>query len=149
VAQRAGVSAATVSNSLHHSERLAPATRTRIHTAITELRYQPSVAARALRGRQHRGHRSQTDRTAPTIRDVARLAGVCYQTVSHVLNRPDRVRPDTLHRVAAAMQALSYQANSDAQALRRLAPHPAGRPAWQHALRPIPAPDSASPEEGR
>ena len=39
---------------------------------------------------------------APNIRDVARVAGVSYQTVSRVLNDSPSIRPETLQRVRAA-----------------------------------------------
>ncbi|WP_130830708.1 LacI family DNA-binding transcriptional regulator [[Erwinia] mediterraneensis] len=54
---------------------------------------------------------------ATTLDDVARLAGVSYQTVSRVLNRPDQVAPATRERVTAAMQQLNYVPNRVAQQL--------------------------------
>ena len=54
----------------------------------------------------------------PTIDAVARHAGVSRQTVSNVLNAPSRVRPDTIERVRAAIDALGYRANSHARNLR-------------------------------
>ncbi|MDY4041774.1 MAG: LacI family DNA-binding transcriptional regulator [Collinsella sp.] len=52
-----------------------------------------------------------------TIQDVAREAGVALGTVSNVLNHPDRVRPSTLDRVRAAMDALGYAPNQSARLL--------------------------------
>ena len=49
--------------------------------------------------------------------DVARLAGVSYQTVSRVLHESPHVRGDTRDRVLAAITALEYRPNSVAQAL--------------------------------
>lgn len=52
-----------------------------------------------------------------TIQDVAREAGVALGTVSNVLNHPDRVRPSTLDRVRAVMDALGYAPNQSARLL--------------------------------
>jgi DNA-binding LacI/PurR family transcriptional regulator len=49
--------------------------------------------------------------------DVARLAGVSYQTVSRVLHDSPHVRRDTRERVLAAIRQLDYRPNSVAQAL--------------------------------
>ncbi|MGI5128164.1 LacI family DNA-binding transcriptional regulator [Pseudonocardia sp. CA-107938] len=49
--------------------------------------------------------------------DVARAAGVSYQTVSRVINESDRVHPDTRARVQAAIDELGYHPNSAARAL--------------------------------
>jgi len=55
----------------------------------------------------------------PTLRDVAKLAGVSHTTVSHVLNGTKRVRPEVADRVWAAVETLGYRLNRQAQALRR------------------------------
>ena len=52
----------------------------------------------------------------PTVRDVARAAGVSIAVVSYAFNRPDRVAPATRERVLAAAAALGYPG-----------PHPAAR----------------------
>jgi DNA-binding LacI/PurR family transcriptional regulator len=49
--------------------------------------------------------------------DVARLAGVSYQTVSRVLNDSPNVRADTRERVSAAIRQLGYHPSSTARAL--------------------------------
>lgn len=46
---------------------------------------------------------------APTIRDVARLAGVSAQSVSRVLNSPERVSPATRARIDRAIEQLDYR----------------------------------------
>lgn len=46
--------------------------------------------------------------TEPTIKDVARQAGVSIATVSRVLNDSSAVRPSTAQRVSDAMDALGY-----------------------------------------
>ena len=58
-----------------------------------------------------------TTRT-PTIQDVARMAGVSTQTVSNVLNRPERVRLETAARVRDAVDRLGYRADAAARRLR-------------------------------
>ncbi len=52
-----------------------------------------------------------------TLDDVARLAGVSYQTVSRVLNHSSQVSARTRARVEAAMAELSYVPNRVAQQL--------------------------------
>jgi LacI family transcriptional regulator len=52
-----------------------------------------------------------------TLYDVARRAGVSYQTVSRVINGSPHVAPKTLRRVQEAIKALDYQPNKAAQAL--------------------------------
>ncbi len=54
-----------------------------------------------------------------TIVDVARAAGVSRQTVSNVLNRPERVSPDTLERVQREIDRLRFTPHVSAQQLRR------------------------------
>lgn len=54
-----------------------------------------------------------------TIQDVARAAGVSVSTISNVLNgRVDRMRPETLQRVEAAIAALGYRPNRAARQLK-------------------------------
>lgn len=53
-----------------------------------------------------------------TIVDVAAEAGVSRQTVSNVINYPDRVQAATLTRVAEVIDRLGYQPTSAAQSLR-------------------------------
>lgn len=54
---------------------------------------------------------------APNIRDVAREAGVSYQTVSRVLNDSPRLRPETRARVLEVIDQLGYRPNQAARAL--------------------------------
>jgi DNA-binding LacI/PurR family transcriptional regulator len=54
----------------------------------------------------------------PSMTDVAARAQVSYQTVSRVLNEPDRVRPATRQRVEAAILDLGYTRNRAARALK-------------------------------
>ncbi|MGM1016864.1 MAG: LacI family DNA-binding transcriptional regulator [Actinomycetota bacterium] len=53
----------------------------------------------------------------PSIRDVARLAGVSHQTVSRVLNEHPSIRPETKTRVLDAISVLDYRPNLAARAL--------------------------------
>ena len=55
---------------------------------------------------------------ASSVKDVAALAGVSLGTVSNVLNRPDRVSPDTRARVEQAMRDLDFVRNESARQLR-------------------------------
>ena len=72
----------------------------------------------------------------PSIRDVARLAGVSHQTVSRVLNNHPSIRPETKERVLEVMAQLQYQPNRAARALvtsrSQHDRHPLGR---EHAVR--------------
>lgn len=52
-----------------------------------------------------------------TLHDVARLAGVSYQTVSRVVNRSPNVSPETLEKVNQAIAALNYHPNRLARSL--------------------------------
>ncbi|QBK03553.1 LacI family DNA-binding transcriptional regulator [Hylemonella gracilis] len=55
----------------------------------------------------------------PTIQDVASHASVSVSTVSNVLNgRSDRMRPETLARVEAAIAALNFRPSKLAQQLK-------------------------------
>ncbi|MEV6303407.1 LacI family DNA-binding transcriptional regulator [Actinoplanes sp. NPDC051861] len=53
----------------------------------------------------------------PSIRDVAAMAGVSYQTVSRVLNDSPRVRPETRQHVLDVIDRLGYRPNRAARAL--------------------------------
>lgn len=53
----------------------------------------------------------------PSIRDVARLAGVSHQTVSRVLNDHPSIRPETRARVVQVMAELRYTPNRAARML--------------------------------
>lgn len=61
---------------------------------------------------------TSTPRTGPTLASVAAVAGVSRQTVSNVLNAPDRVAPETLARVRTAIESLHYRPNRVARSLR-------------------------------
>jgi DNA-binding LacI/PurR family transcriptional regulator len=54
---------------------------------------------------------------APNIRDVARLAGVSYQTVSRVLNDSPSIRPSTRQHVLDVIKDIGYRPNQAARAL--------------------------------
>jgi LacI family transcriptional regulator len=57
---------------------------------------------------------------APTIKDVAALAGVGIKTVSRVLNDEANVRPEMRARVLDAVGSLNYRRNTIASSIRRL-----------------------------
>lgn len=56
-------------------------------------------------------------RKAPTMEDVAQLAGVSHQTVSRVLSNHPNVRESTRAEVLRAIGQLGYRRNSSARAL--------------------------------
>lgn len=56
---------------------------------------------------------------APTIREVAAMAGVSTMTVSNVLNATKNVQASTRDAVLAAVEALGYRPNSAARNLAR------------------------------
>lgn len=63
-----------------------------------------------------------TERSAesrrPTIKEVARLAGVSHQTVSRYLRSRNGLKPDTLSRIDAAVSELNYRPNLVARSMR-------------------------------
>jgi LacI family transcriptional regulator len=56
---------------------------------------------------------------APTMLDVARLAGTSKATVSNVLHGHANVRPETRERVLSAIRTLGYHVNMGARSLAR------------------------------
>jgi DNA-binding LacI/PurR family transcriptional regulator len=56
--------------------------------------------------------------SAPTVNDVARLANVSRQTVSNVINAPERVRESTRRRVEEAIATLGYHSNRIGRSLQ-------------------------------
>lgn len=52
-----------------------------------------------------------------TIKDVARLAGVSFKTVSRVINHEPSVKPETVEKVNQAIAQLNYQPNTAARNL--------------------------------
>ena len=59
------------------------------------------------------------DWAPPTMRDVARTAGVSLKTVSRVVNGETTVAPDLAARVRAAVESLHYRPHIGAAMLRR------------------------------
>lgn len=55
---------------------------------------------------------------APSVKDVARLAGVSTATVSRALNKNESVSPDTRKAVLEAAQEVGYRVNHSARSLR-------------------------------
>ncbi|ACL70572.1 LacI family DNA-binding transcriptional regulator [Halothermothrix orenii] len=108
IAERAGVSTATVSRVLNNSPRVKEETRVRILEIIKETGY----------GRYRKGIKKSPD-SKVTIREVAREAGVSVATVSRVINGDSAVSPQTRNRVKKAMQALNYHPNLLGRQLRR------------------------------
>jgi len=61
--------------------------------------------------------------TRPTIRDVARQAGVSHQTVSRVINGSEDVLPETRAVVEAAIAELGYRPSAIARSMARGSTH--------------------------
>jgi hypothetical protein len=78
------------------------------------------VDTRARDGSRLRSNRTEmgTESKRPTIKDVAREAGVSFKTVSRVMNRDARVNAAMREAVEAAMVALGYRPHRAARALR-------------------------------
>ncbi len=53
----------------------------------------------------------------PSIKDVARRAGVSIATVSNVMNRPEKVSPATARKVRAVIEELAFVRNDAARSL--------------------------------
>src|SRR3954453_10515386 len=58
----------------------------------------------------------------PTMRDVARTAGVSLKTVSRVVNGETTVAPELAARVQAAVETLHYRPHIGASLMRRRDP---------------------------
>ncbi|NEM91858.1 LacI family DNA-binding transcriptional regulator [Galbitalea soli] len=68
----------------------------------------------------------ETAHRRATLYDVARLAGVSHQTVSQVVKSGPHVRPETRHRVEAAIAQLGYTPNLAARTLATARSHRIG-----------------------
>jgi DNA-binding LacI/PurR family transcriptional regulator len=53
----------------------------------------------------------------PTIRDVAKFAGVSHQTVSRVINQFEKINPETRKKVEAAIEILGYHPSAIARSM--------------------------------
>lgn len=60
---------------------------------------------------------SETQSRRATLNDVAKLAGVSYQTVSRVVNEHPSVAPETRSKVLEAIRQLDYRPNQAAKVL--------------------------------
>ncbi|HEY6815645.1 MAG TPA: LacI family DNA-binding transcriptional regulator [Croceibacterium sp.] len=61
---------------------------------------------------------ARDEQRPPTIKDVAREAGVSFKTVSRVINGSSSVNPDMRAAIEAAMERLAYRPNRGARSLR-------------------------------
>lgn len=80
--------------------------------------------------------RTAIQKSATSLKDVARLAGVSTATVSRALNMPARVDPATLVRVRQAVARLRYVPHGAARALRSQRSYTLGAvvPSFDYAL---------------
>ncbi|MEU2655768.1 LacI family DNA-binding transcriptional regulator [Streptomyces sp. NPDC007325] len=78
-----------------------------------------------------------------TISDVAKAAGVSPQTVSNVLNVPQRVKAETRERVERAIVTLGYHPNRVARSLRASSPGMIG-----YRIQPVAAETVATVHDG-
>ncbi len=66
--------------------------------------------------------RAETVRTnaenMASLKDVAKLANVSLMTVSRAINEPQRLKPETLERVMAAVEQLNYVSDLSAKKIR-------------------------------
>ena len=76
------------------------------------------------------------NKRSATVASVAEAAGVSRQTVSNVLNAPERVRPRTRERVEAAIRDLGYEPNRVARSLRTSASRMLGYCVWKYRAKP-------------
>lgn len=58
-------------------------------------------------------------KTRPTIRDVAKRAGVSRQTVSRVINDSERVSPETRRRVEEVIEEMDYRPDALARSMAK------------------------------
>jgi DNA-binding LacI/PurR family transcriptional regulator len=75
-----------------------------------------------------------------TLKDVARRAGVSYQTVSKILGNKIQVTPEVRARVQQAVEELGYRPNITARSLRTKSSCLIGyswQPARQNFMNPI------------
>src|SRR5215216_4169460 len=78
-----------------------------------------SVAARSAQRARGEARAAARSGRRPTMKDVARVAGVSLATVSRVVNGNGDVRPELSERVQGAVQMLGYRRDMSATTLRR------------------------------
>lgn len=66
-----------------------------------------------------------------SLKDVAKLANVSLMTVSRALNTPERLKPETLARVQAAIAETNYVPDLSAKRSAGRAPPPAPSACWR------------------
>ncbi len=91
-----------------------PGERVPVPIATEKLHHEsvtPSCGVRRGSDLGEQAERQARTGLGATMGDVAALAGVTKMTVSRVLRHPDRVHPDTRHRVAEAIARLGYIPN--------------------------------------
>ena len=104
------------------TRRLANRTRTKSSARSNETPVDQNSDKQPANIQQHEANTDAMDsmddaQKKPTIRDVARLAGVSYGTVSRYLNGNTHVSQDAAERIAAAITKSQYTPNNAARSL--------------------------------
>lgn len=104
------------------TRRLANHTRTKSSARSNETPVDQNSDKQPANIQQHEANTDAMDSMddapkKPTIRDVARLAGVSYGTVSRYLNGNTHVSQDAAERIAAAITKSQYTPNNAARSL--------------------------------
>ena len=73
-----------------------------------------------------------------SLKDVAKLANVSLMTVSRALNTPERLKPETLARVQAAIAETNYVPDLSAKKIRGARATPAPSACWRWIPSPRP-----------
>ena len=104
----------------HHTRAPIPSSRSRSSARRPRRRARLQFAVpRPISHNGPVGYPSNRHKRAPSIKDVAELAGVSWSTVSNVIRNSPTVRPETRARVEEAIRALGYRANAAGRQLRQ------------------------------
>jgi hypothetical protein len=98
---------------------LPRSTRAALTDALLRVHELDQEAARGLKVGQGRRFSHAVQRSVPTLKSIAALAGVSYVTVSRVVNGSEPVAPATAARVTAIVNELGYRPNGNAVTLHK------------------------------
>src|SRR4051812_39477140 len=76
-----------------------------------------TLIAASVNGHRHQPTSNEASMPNATLRDVARRAGVSYQTVSRVINNHANVADETRQRILETIDELDYHPNKAARSL--------------------------------